>query len=303
MLFKENSKERYTILIIDDQPETRNLLVNYLEHNTEYNFYTANSGVIGYEIAKDEVPDIILLDWQMPEMDGIEVLKNLKANPLTKEIPVMMYTGIMTDSKSLQNALKLGASDFLRKPIEPIEMEARLKAAIENIKNQRIRIEQEKRILKLEKNKLEFELQSKRDTVFEYLAFITRKKEVLAEIKKQLYDVLSLDNMDEHQKSKVTAVIQYTKENLYYKTEKEDIIDILSSLSPEFLNKLSNLYPNIQKEEMEILTYLRLNIDLSKVALITQKDEQTLNKQMKNIQEKMKLSNEISLQEFVEKII
>jgi CheY-like chemotaxis protein len=108
-------ERKHIILIIDDEADTRNLVVNYLESNEGYVFYTANNGETGLEIAKNELPDLILLDWQMPEMDGLKVLEKLKEDKLTQEIPVMMYTGIMTDSNSLRSALQLGAKDFLRK--------------------------------------------------------------------------------------------------------------------------------------------------------------------------------------------
>jgi len=70
--------------------------------------------------------DVILLDWEMPEMDGIEVLKLLKANPQTAEVPVIMVTS-NTTSEHVRIAFDAGATDYIKKPIEPQELLSRMK--------------------------------------------------------------------------------------------------------------------------------------------------------------------------------
>ena len=66
------------------------------------------------------------MDWQMPVMDGIEATKQLKLNDTTKDIPVIISTGIMIDSSDLSAALIVGAVDYLRKPFDEIELIARV---------------------------------------------------------------------------------------------------------------------------------------------------------------------------------
>jgi len=117
-----------TILIVDDEPINLSVLSATLAN--EYLVRAANSGVRCIEVANsDPRPDLILLDIQMPEMDGYEVLTTLKQNPATQNIPVIFVTA----SNSIENeekGLKLGAVDFILKPIRPAILHARIKTQL-----------------------------------------------------------------------------------------------------------------------------------------------------------------------------
>lgn len=114
------------LLFVDDEPT--NLLL-YMQMLKEYDFQisTAANGVECLEQVDSQLPDLILMDWNMPVMDGIETLKLLKNKELTQNIPVLMITGVMTSSKDLAYALSIGAIDFLKKPFDGIELCARVK--------------------------------------------------------------------------------------------------------------------------------------------------------------------------------
>ena len=79
-----------------------------------YDVLQATSGLIGLELAKKRLPDLITLDVMMPEMDGWEVLSELQSNELTKNIPVIMLT--MANEPDL--GYSLGATDYLTKPVD-----------------------------------------------------------------------------------------------------------------------------------------------------------------------------------------
>jgi signal transduction histidine kinase len=70
------------------------------------------------------------MDWEMPEMNGIEAIRQLKAQPETKNIPVIMATGVMTSAEHLEIAINAGAIDYIRKPIEEIELRARISSIL-----------------------------------------------------------------------------------------------------------------------------------------------------------------------------
>ncbi len=80
--------------------------------------------------SKAESPDLVLLDIMMPVMDGFEVLSRLKANPETREIPVIVISA-SNDLKSVVRGIKLGAEDYLPKPFEPILLSARISSSLE----------------------------------------------------------------------------------------------------------------------------------------------------------------------------
>ncbi len=96
--------------------------------------YTASSGLKGIEIAIREDPDVILLDIIMPEMDGYEVCRKLKANPQISDIPVVFVTAIKGDKSNRIIALESGAEGFLAKPIDASELTAVVRA-MSKIKN------------------------------------------------------------------------------------------------------------------------------------------------------------------------
>nr|WP_320024474.1 HD domain-containing phosphohydrolase [uncultured Acetobacterium sp.] len=104
---------------------------------------TATSGVKGIEIAKQEDPDVILLDIVMPGMDGFEVCQHLKADQETQEIPVIFVTAIKGDREHRILALESGAEAFLAKPIDESELTAQIRAMVKiKMANQQKRDEQ-----------------------------------------------------------------------------------------------------------------------------------------------------------------
>jgi len=120
----------YNILVVDDQIINLQIIISFLEENPQYNLLQAIQGQAACQIALESPPDLIILDWFMPEMDGIEVLEFLKAHNETRNIPVIFATAVMTKSEHLQKALNTGAVDFLRKPIDKVELHARVRSAL-----------------------------------------------------------------------------------------------------------------------------------------------------------------------------
>jgi CheY-like chemotaxis protein len=122
----------YKILIVDDEPDNIRAIRNCIERMGEfYTLYQALNGELALKIAIAEMPDLIITDWEMPGMDGIELIKDLKLNKITADIPVIMCTGVMTSSENLHTALNAGAVDYIRKPIDQIELIARVKSMLE----------------------------------------------------------------------------------------------------------------------------------------------------------------------------
>jgi DNA-binding response OmpR family regulator len=105
------------VLLIDDDPDLRKLLRTTLE--TDYRVLEAFDGVSGLRLAQSEVPDIVVLDWQMPGKWGGDVLAELKRR--TPHLPVVVLTAHQSPSTEII-AAGLEASAFLRKPFSPLEL-------------------------------------------------------------------------------------------------------------------------------------------------------------------------------------
>ncbi|WP_028768784.1 response regulator [Shewanella fidelis] len=111
--------EKVRILIVDDDPFCSSLLLSIL--GDDYQVTTVNSGLDVIDISTIQKPDCIFLDIMMPGKNGYQVLKDLKDNPLTTTIPVIIVSGLVEESD--QNlGLRLGASGYIGKPINPAEV-------------------------------------------------------------------------------------------------------------------------------------------------------------------------------------
>jgi DNA-binding response OmpR family regulator len=116
------------ILIADDSKLVVSLVKNIFENEQDdFIVISAVDGKDAIDKAEKELPDIILMDWQMPEMSGIEALKLLKKNEKTKSIPVLMLTA----SESTNEAFEFGAYDFIQKPFNKTELVARVANSLE----------------------------------------------------------------------------------------------------------------------------------------------------------------------------
>lgn len=114
----------YTILVVDDVM-TNVLLLQVLLDKEGFNVVTANDGQAAIEIIRKDLPDLILLDINMPNMDGFEVIREVKKYSLYREIPVIFLTA-MNDVDSIVKGFRLGGSDYITKPFNKEELMARI---------------------------------------------------------------------------------------------------------------------------------------------------------------------------------
>lgn len=114
-----------TVLIVDDSPANLSLIASLL--NQHYTVKAVNHGSKALKLVSDEQPDLILLDIMMPDLDGYEVCRRLKADPLTHQIPIIFITS-KTEIESERMGMELGAVDYITRPINPPILLSRVKA-------------------------------------------------------------------------------------------------------------------------------------------------------------------------------
>ena len=112
------------VLVADDEVHTTVMLARIFEREG-YRIHTANDGATALDAAQKLLPDLILLDIQMPLMNGFEVLSALRENPLTATIPTIIVTAKARQPTDVAHGLNLGADDFIHKPFDPRELLAR----------------------------------------------------------------------------------------------------------------------------------------------------------------------------------
>ena len=116
------------ILVIDDDTAINELIKINLEL-ASYTVLSAYDGNKGYALAKQELPDLIVLDVMMPEVDGYTVAKRIRENELTKDIPIIMLTALNMLQNKVQG-FNIGVDDYLVKPFEIEELLVRVKALL-----------------------------------------------------------------------------------------------------------------------------------------------------------------------------
>lgn len=119
------------ILVVDDEPDTVEL-IEYNLRNAGFEVLVAYNGVEALQRARREQPDLIVLDLMLPEIEGLEVCKTLRRDPMTSEIPIVMCTARASEIDRIVG-LEVGADDYLTKPFSPRELVLRVKNLLKRI--------------------------------------------------------------------------------------------------------------------------------------------------------------------------
>jgi len=117
-----------TILVVEDEPAIQEL-ISYGLRQAGHKTFCAGNAEQAMEIVNDILPDLVLLDWMLPGMSGIEFAKMLRQVPRTKNIPIIMLTA-RTEESDKVSGLEVGADDYITKPFSPRELVARIKAVL-----------------------------------------------------------------------------------------------------------------------------------------------------------------------------
>lgn len=122
------SAEQPTVLVVEDEPAQREVLSYNLEAEG-FRVSRAEDGEQALLLAEEDAPDIILLDWMLPNVSGIEVCRRLKTRPETRAVPVIMLSA-RAEEVDLVRGLETGADDYVVKPYSVIELMARVRAQL-----------------------------------------------------------------------------------------------------------------------------------------------------------------------------
>ncbi|GBF78833.1 response regulator [Aphanothece sacrum] len=163
------------ILVIEDDRATRTNLVKFLESEGFYAI-EAEDGRIGIELAQIHLPELIICDILMPELDGYDVLNNLQQDPKTAAIPFIFLT-VSSNNEDLRHGMELGADDYLNKPVTSDQLRA---AITSRLRKQQVLLQRYSTISESSEN-LEQQLRqlqdllTAKDTLLEHLSHIIRK--------------------------------------------------------------------------------------------------------------------------------
>jgi CheY-like chemotaxis protein len=110
--------DKKKILVIDDEDHARKMIRTFFENYTDVSIIEAGDGDTGFELAKKEQPDLVLLDNKMPQMSGEQTAKMIRADSSTRTIPIILITA-MSLTENEVNLIKLDVNEFIQKPFSP----------------------------------------------------------------------------------------------------------------------------------------------------------------------------------------
>lgn len=125
---------RATILLVEDEAEVREMVSRVLAREG-FDMITAADGSEGQQRIAEQVPDLMLVDWMLPSMSGIEFVRRCRRDELTREVPVIMLTA-RTEENDRVRGLETGADDYVTKPFSPRELAARIRAVLRRTSGQ-----------------------------------------------------------------------------------------------------------------------------------------------------------------------
>ncbi len=273
------------ILIVDDNPHIINKVVDILSnHNEDYIFYQANNGEVAFKIAESKLPELIITDWDMPKVNGIELIVNLKKNQKTTEIPVIMATAVMQSSEDLKMALKAGAVDYIRKPIDEVELYARVKS-----------------VLKISEYNKKIVENKNREIAENALMLIRNNKFNVQIIKKlkELYEKLphgdqEVDNLFEFIINSINEKVKqdsWQKFELTFKTAHKD-----------FTKNLLEKYPNLTSSEVKLSIFLRLGMNTKDISSALFQSPESIKVARSRLRKKLNLGSDQNLTAYLASI-
>jgi len=246
----------------------------------QYLVKTCINGQEALDVLFDFLPDVILLDWAMPLLDGMDTLAAIKTNNFTKHILVIMMTGRMTDQNDLLRAYNGGAIDFIRKPFDVLELKARVNSVVQLAKSHRQEIELKNRELVIsairlaETNKVTSDLISQIEALANSGLNLKEITEKIFIFKQQLSSSISDNHWNQFNES-------------------------FQRVHPRFHLNLLQKHPGLTPAEIQLSTLIRLGLSIKEVSAITHSTADSIKVARARLRKKLKIKREGNLSSYL----
>jgi DNA-binding response OmpR family regulator/DNA-binding CsgD family transcriptional regulator len=296
--------DEYLILIVDDDPKQLKILTgNLIEYNPGYKLLIATNGKSGIEIATKNKPDLILMDWEMPVMNGLEAIKLLKTYEETRSIPVIMVTGTHGETEKLKEALDAGAIDFVNKPFNAVELAARIETQIRHvgifrkfIAQQEIINQQEKDLIAKEKRLLELDLEHNRKQLTMQTINMVQNNELLQSVLADLKTILPFTASDGKSVINSLEFRLTNKNNDHIWKEFEFCFE---KVYHDFYKKLNKKMPDLSVREQRLCAFLKMNMSTKEIASVIFQTPNSIDVAKHRLRKKSGLENDDDFNKFL----
>jgi DNA-binding response OmpR family regulator len=282
--------DKQKILIVDDEPALLASIVKYyIESREPFEIFQALNGETAFEVVQNVMPDLVLTDWDMPVMDGLQLIAKMKAIAGLCDIPVIMMTGFMLTAYDLRTAMSVGAVDYIRKPIDKIELLARTKTMLRiSAANITIKKQDEDRLnTELEHHKKELAI-----AALHLANYQKRNEELLVEIKK-LIPFINKEGMEI-----IRKIINDNKSN--YESDFLNVFETqFRDIHADFYERIDTKHPELTPTEKKICTFLKMNLNTKEIAVLLLSTPASIEVSRAKIRKKFNLDHFQSLTEYV----
>ncbi len=281
------------ILVVDDHVDIVRMVINHLSEKDKFIILNANNGELACQIAVDKQPDLIIMDWDMPVMSGVEATRQLKNQEETYDIPVIISTGRMTSSNDLKVALEAGAVDYIRKPIDFVELDARVNTAI-RIKEQTEAI----------KNLLQQEIELKNRKLSTASMLIVEKNGLLQEFSTELLKIeAEVNNGSKGVPGHLKSLRKRVNNHLDIDASWETFRLHFDEVHPNFFNALTGKFPTLSHKDLKLSAYVKMGLDNKQIAQLLNITPSSTRTALTRLKQKMGLNEEQSLRAMIAELI
>jgi len=313
------------VLIVDDREFDRILYKEFLTE-VNYDFFELDDGAGIIDFLQETIPDIILLDWQMPLVGGMATLKLLKQNNAFREIPVIIITG-QKDEKVMDEAFAFGGIDFLNKPVNKIELTARVQNVLNLTNAKKLLIEQKNElqelnsIIKVQKDELKeslvlkTQMSEQREKSLNKEMGIEKRKMMTMEvdsnkiinnltgIRSDVQEVnkllVGVDNVPLAVLKKIKSVEREIDSLIEENKSKDKFQELFASIDPEFFKKLSAINSKLTPLDLKHCAYIKMNLDNYELKRVLNVEMKSIQMTRYRLKKKLKLTEDDSLREFI----
>ncbi len=240
-----------------------------------YAVIKATNGKDAVELTFNKHPDLIIIDWKMPVMNGLEATKLLRESNLFKDIPIIMITGTNESSVLMAQAMEAGVNDFIRKPFDRIELKARIKSQLKQASFV-------KQIIEIKNNQLN-------QTAIQLANTLDFQKSILSKLETLSKDVDNtevLNNINE-----IIAKIKINTKLNPFETLNKEFLEINNNFTSDLLSK----HPNLTPAEIKLCMLLRLNLDTKEISILTFQTYDSVRVSRTRLREKLNLTSSDNL--------
>ncbi len=267
----------HKILITDNDTEFLHITNQILMYSVrKFEVLNAHSASEALSILEQEMPDIVITDWEMPGKSGIELIQILKSKDSFKHIPVILCTGVMQTNEDMLYALNSGAIDFIRKPFEPFELLARINSVLAYSD-----------VYKLYLKERDEKINAQNSELNARLLQLTKLNELLKNTAAQLRK-MPVCAIGKHCKPHIDSII-YNINSIANNEKWEEFYISFEKLHPSFFSFLDDKYPDLTPTEQKICALLKLELSTKEISAITNQSLRAVEMARFRLRNKLKL--------------